>query len=101
MDYHMKRMRISPIGVTDWVKSITSYKPRDYQLHGIYTALKSNRKLIVSPTASGKSLMIYALVAYYAQRNENILIVVPTTSLVEQMYKDFEDYGFDVGSLLP
>ncbi len=89
---------ISPIGVTDWVKSITSYKPRDYQLHGIYTALKSNRKLIVSPTASGKSLMIYALVAYYAQRNENILIVVPTTSLVEQMYKDFEDYGFDVGS---
>ena len=47
---------ISPIGVTDWVKSITSYKPRDYQLHGIYTALKSNRKLIVSPTASGKPL---------------------------------------------
>ena len=89
---------ISPAGVNDWVKSITSYKPRDYQLHGIYTALKSNRKLIISPTASGKSLMIYALVAYYTQHNENILIVVPTTSLVEQMYKDFEDYGFDVGS---
>ena len=89
---------ISPEGVTDWVKSITSYKPRDYQLHGIYTALKSNRKLIVSPTASGKSLMIYALVAYYTQRSENILIVVPTTSLVEQMYKDFADYGFDVGT---
>ena len=90
--------KISPIGVSDWIKSITSYKPRNYQLDGIYTALKSNRKLIVSPTASGKSLMIYALVAYYAQRDENILIVVPTTSLVEQMYKDFEDYGFDVGS---
>ena len=42
--------------------------------------------------------MIYALVAYYSQRDENILIVVPTTSLVEQMYKDFEEYGFDVGS---
>ena len=89
---------ISPIGVTDWIKSITSYKPRDYQLHGIYTALKSNRKLIISPTASGKSLMIYALVAYYTQMQENILIVVPTTSLVEQMYKDFDDYGFDVES---
>jgi len=89
---------ISPEGVADWVKSITSYKPRDYQLHGIYAALRSNRKLIVSPTASGKSLMIYALVAYYTQKHENILIVVPTTSLVEQMYKDFADYGFDVGT---
>ena len=90
---------ISPQGVTDWVKTITSYKPRDYQLHGIYTALKSNRKLIISPTASGKSLMIYALVAYYTQMNEKILIVVPSTSLVEQMYKDFEDYGFDAEQL--
>jgi len=85
---------ISPEGVADWVKNISSYKPRDYQLHGIYTALKSNRKLIVSPTASGKSLMIYALVRYYMEQ-ENILIVVPTTSLVEQMYKDFEDYGMN------
>ena len=92
---------ISPQGVTDWVRTITSYKPRDYQFHGIYTALKSNRKLIISPTASGKSLMIYALVAYYIRSDEKILIVVPTTSLVEQMYKDFEDYGFDAEQLLP
>ena len=89
---------ISPEGITDWIGSITSYKPRDYQLHGIYTALRSNRKLIVSPTASGKSLMIYSLVRYYSERNLNILLVVPTTSLVEQMYKDFEDYGFDVST---
>ena len=90
---------ISPQGVADWVKTITTFKPRDYQLHGIYTALKSNRKLVISPTASGKSLMIYALVAYYTQMNEKIIIVVPSTSLVEQMYKDFADYGFDAESL--
>lgn len=89
---------ISPEGVGDWVKSISSYTPRDYQLHGIYTALKSNRKLVISPTASGKSLMIYALVRYYIEQ-ENILIVVPTTSLVEQMYKDFEDYGLNAEEL--
>ena len=35
----------------------TSYKPRDYQLHA-YTLPTQNRKLIISPTASGKSLMI-------------------------------------------
>ena len=78
--------------------SISKYKPRDYQVDGIYDALKHNRKLLISPTASGKSLMIYGIVRYFVERNQNTLIVVPTTSLVEQMYKDFADYGWDVGS---
>ena len=42
--------------------------------------------------------MIYGIVRYYVEKKLSILIVVPTTSLVEQMYKDFEDYGWDVGS---
>jgi len=42
--------------------------------------------------------MIYAIVRYYVEKKQSTLIVVPTTSLVEQMYKDFEDYGWDVGS---
>jgi len=89
---------ISREGVKDYVTSISKYKPRDYQVDGIYDALKYNRKLLISPTASGKSLMIYGIVRYFVERKQNTLIVVPTTSLVEQMYKDFEDYGWDVGS---
>ena len=89
---------ISKEGVKDYVTSISKYKPRDYQVDGIYDALKYNRKLLISPTASGKSLMIYGIVRYFVERSQNTLIVVPTTSLVEQMYKDFEDYGWDVGS---
>ena len=89
---------ISKEGVKDYITSISKYKPRDYQVDGIYDALKYNRKLLISPTASGKSLMIYGIVRYYVERNQNTLIVVPTTSLVAQMYKDFEDYGWDVGS---
>ena len=89
---------ISREGVKDYVTSISKYKPRDYQVDGIYDALKYNRKLLISPTASGKSLMIYGIVRYFVERSQNTLIVVPTTSLVEQMYKDFEDYGWDVGS---
>jgi superfamily II DNA or RNA helicase len=50
---------------------------------------------LISPTASGKSLMIYGIVRYYVEKQQNILVVVPTTSLCYQMYKDFEDYGFD------
>jgi superfamily II DNA or RNA helicase len=78
--------------------AISKHAPRDYQVEGVYDALKHNRKLLISPTASGKSLMIYSVVRYYVERQQNILIVVPTTSLVEQMYKDFADYGWDVGS---
>lgn len=85
---------ISHEGVKDYMNSICSHKPRDYQINGVYDALKNNRKLLISPTASGKSLMIYSLVRYYASKDQKILIVVPTTSLVEQMYKDFESYGW-------
>jgi superfamily II DNA or RNA helicase len=89
---------ISKEGVKDYMTSICSYIPRDYQVEGVYDALKHNRKLLISPTASGKSLMIYSVVRYYVERQQNILIVVITTSLVEQIYKDFADYGWDVGS---
>ena len=89
---------ISKEGVKDYMDAICKHKPRDYQIDGVYDALRHNRKLLISPTASGKSLMIYSIVRYYVERKQNTLIVVPTTSLVEQMYKDFADYGWDVGS---
>ena len=89
---------ISKEGVKDYMTAISRHKPRDYQIEGVYDALRHNRKLLISPTASGKSLMIYSIVRYFVETNKNTLIVVPTTSLVEQMYKDFADYGWDVGS---
>ena len=89
---------ISKEGVKDYMNAICKYSPREYQIEGVYDALRHNRKLLISPTASGKSLMIYSIVRYFVEKKKNILIVVPTTSLVEQMYKDFADYGWDVGS---
>ena len=75
-----------------------SLKIRDYQIEAIRLAISRNRSLIVSPTASGKSLIIYSLVRYYQMAGNKILILVPTTSLVEQMYSDFEDYGWSSGT---
>jgi len=73
---------------------------RDYQLDAIYHAIKKNRTLLLSPTASGKSLIIYTLVRFYNMhpevKDKKILIIVPTTSLVAQMYGDFKDYGWNV-----
>ena len=89
---------ISFEGVKDYMNSICSHSPRKYQIEGVYDALRHNRKLLISPTASGKSLMIYSLVRYYVDKGQKILLVVPTTSLVEQMYKDFLDYGWNADS---
>ena len=74
-----------------------SITPRDYQIEAFKFALEHDRGMILSPTASGKSLIIYMLCRHYMNMiDNNILIIVPTTSLVEQLYKDFKDYGFDV-----
>ena len=78
-----------------------SFEARDYQIDAIYHSLKYNRTLLLSPTASGKSFIIYALIRYYShlikdQENSRCLLIVPTTSLVEQMYSDFKSYGWNV-----
>lgn len=75
-------------------KPITPY---DYQYTGLYFGMKYKRTTLLSPTASGKSLIIYGLARYFQGLNEKkTLIVVPTKSLVEQMYKDFDDYASEL-----
>jgi superfamily II DNA or RNA helicase len=71
-----------------------SLKVRDYQINAVAHAIARDRALLVSPTASGKSLIIYSLIRYYQMMGLKTLILVPTTSLVEQMYTDFQDYGW-------
>jgi hypothetical protein len=73
---------------------------RDYQKAAFKHALVKSRCLLLSPTASGKSLIVYLLVRFNLIRlkektNNKILIIVPTTSLVEQLFKDFKDYGWN------
>ena len=73
-------------------------KVRDYQKEAFIHAVRKNRCLLLSPTASGKSLVSYLLVRFNILRlketKKKILIIVPTTSLVEQLFKDFKDYGW-------
>jgi superfamily II DNA or RNA helicase len=70
-------------------------KLRDYQKEAVAYAAHNQKCILVSPTASGKSLMIYSLIRYnFLKKNKKALVIVPTTALVEQMAKDFKDYGF-------
>ena len=86
---------VTPEGTAAFVRALRiPFKARDYQLKGIYSAIKFRRKLLLSPTGSGKSLIIYALVRWHLLKERQILIIVPTVSLVEQLYKDFQDYGW-------
>lgn len=72
-------------------KKITPYA---YQLQGAFHAIKYRRATLLSPTASGKSLIVYMMARYWQDRNDKkTLIVVPTTSLVEQLSTDFDDYA--------
>jgi len=68
---------------------------RDYQMNAVVHAIQNRRALVLSPTGSGKSLIIYAILRWYLNYEKEMpaLLVVPTTSLVEQMFKDFADYS--------
>ena len=69
-------------------------KARDYQIDAVHRVLKYQKALLISPTGSGKSLIIYILAQWMLNNTgSDFLIIVPTTSLVEQMFKDFLDYG--------
>jgi len=70
------------------------HKVRDYQLKAFIKAIRDRRMLLLSPTGSGKSLIIYLIIRYLQTTKQRGLLLVPTISLVSQMYKDFEDYGY-------
>ena len=76
------------------------FKIRDYQFDALCTGIQRKNAILLSPTGSGKSLIIYTLMrwllAAFDKKQKDVLIIVPTTSLVEQMYNDFKDYGYDV-----
>lgn len=67
---------------------------REHQINAYIHAMQKRRALLVSPTASGKSLIIYLIFRQLHQyQNLKGLVIVPTTSLVEQLYSDFGDYN--------
>lgn len=80
-----------------FIKSVNlpdTLKVRDYQLKTFIRCIRKGRALVLSPTASGKSLIIYLLTRYYGSGpHGGTLIIVPTINLVHQMETDFKDYG--------
>ena len=100
--------QLAPDGVSreeveSFVKSLNLHaggqkiKLRDYQMEAVFDGINERRKVILSPTASGKSAIIYCILRWILshpkQDNGKILIIVPTTALTQQMASDFADYS--------
>jgi superfamily II DNA or RNA helicase len=75
---------------------------RDYQVEAIHQAIHKRRVTLISPTSSGKSLIIYCIIRWLLEDDPDarILLLVPNVTLVNQMIGDFKDYsqqnGWDV-----
>ena len=96
--YSSQHDAITPELVKQFVEELNISLPggatvREYQLDAIYRAISDGRRLLLSPTGSGKSLIIYCLLRWNERFGRKQLILVPTTSLVEQMYSDFQSYS--------
>lgn len=94
VDYELRtNEEFSLVEAEEFVKKLKlPFEPRDYQMKAFVHAIRNQRGVLLSPTASGKSLIAYLITRYLKCKT---LIIVPTISLVAQMYKDFKDYGFD------
>jgi superfamily II DNA or RNA helicase len=92
-----RKNNITPEEVIQFAKLLQiPFELHDHQVEGICHAINHDRCLLLSPTGSGKSLIIYTLVRYYLDKinsQKKILIIVPTISLVTQMYSDFFEYS--------
>jgi len=81
---------------TDWLNIHSNNKKihlREYQIDAVHRALTKKRLLLLSPTSSGKSALIYSIIRHHLEHNRKCLIIVPSISLVSQMYGDFIDYS--------
>jgi superfamily II DNA or RNA helicase len=89
--------KINPDQLVEFYKVLKlPFDARDYQHDAVSVALQRKRAILVSPTGSGKSFIMYLLMRHIIGTEKGkILIIVPTTSLVEQLWQDFADYGYD------
>lgn len=90
---------ITPQEVKDYVEWLNLHGAsgkidvRSYQYAAIFKGLLDERMVLLSPTASGKSLIIYCLIRFHLEHKRKVILIVPNTSLVEQMYSDFATYS--------
>lgn len=91
--------QISMATFMEFVKSLNiPFEPFDYQLQAALDCINNNMRICEMATGSGKSLTIYLICRWFMEKlpeNDKILLIVPSIVLLNQMYSDFKDYGFE------
>ena len=83
-----------PVDLEELVESFNlPYEPYDYQMNAWEQIFKHKNRFLLSPTSSGKSLIIYGAMRHLVQTGKKVLIVCPTQQLVDQMVGDFCEYS--------
>jgi len=94
-DYELTYDSVSEHEILDHIEKLkipSKFERRDYQIQSVVKCIRTGRRTLLSPTSSGKSLIIYLISSWYKKHKK--LIIVPTIQLVNQMEGDFRDYGF-------
>lgn len=96
------KLHISDEEIKEYFDSLIIYDneggtitPYDYQYETVAHCLKEQRVTLLSPTNSGKSLQFYMMMKFMLDKKlvKNILITVPTTTLVDQLAENFIEYS--------
>lgn len=75
--------------VHDLYKKLNApYEPKAYQTSAVKHIINNKRSIILSPTASGKSYMLYGVARFYQMLGLKVLIVVHRAGLVKQLISD-------------
>jgi len=91
---------VHPSAFVDFIKTLSlPHVPHDFQYKTALDSIRDRRKLIISPTGSGKSLIAYMLTRWVVDKQHGkVLVVVPSINLLNQIVNDFAEYGYDIGN---
>jgi hypothetical protein len=98
-EYLDEETEVYPVDTKNLASALSlPIEPRDYQYLASSVGLTKKRAVLISPTASGKSLIIYMMIRQLLNGGKTRgLLVVPTINLVTQMHSDFKNYSTNNG----
>ena len=93
----LEREKISDTVLRNFIDGIKlKHDLHFYQFDAIKSVIENKREVVLSPTSSGKSLIISALLAYFMCKNQNTdkkaLVIVPNCFLVNQLFAQIKEY---------
>lgn len=102
IDYDRKfefQEEFSVVEANKFIKSLKlPLEPYDYQVDSLVHSVRNKRQILLSPTSSGKTLLMYMMTEYYRRKNKKILIIIPSVSLIKQTCTEFIKFRIKVRS---